>query len=102
MSAPDPKRTPAPEAQLLAQHPYLAMLDPGQGSRSQIEMLIPFVLRGALECGLEVMEAQMRRLTGTILLMGMMLSTSAIQAQTYDPRYPVCVQLATTDGTSIG
>ena len=44
----------------------------------------------------------MRRLTGTILLMGMMLSTSAVQAQTYDPRYPVCVQLATIDGTSIG
>jgi hypothetical protein len=65
-------------------------------------MLISFVLRGALECRLDVMEAQMRRLTGTILLMGMMLSTSAIQAQTYDPRYPVCVQLATIDGTSIG
>jgi hypothetical protein len=48
------------------------------------------------------MEAQMRALIGTILVMGMMLATSAIQAQTYDPRYPVCVQAATIDGTSIG
>jgi Protein of unknown function (DUF3551) len=48
------------------------------------------------------MEAQMRALIVTILVMGMMLATSAIQAQTYDPRYPVCVQVATIDGTSIG
>ena len=44
----------------------------------------------------------MRALIGTILVMGMMLATSALQAQTYDPRYPVCVQVATIDGTSIG
>jgi len=44
----------------------------------------------------------MRALIGTILMMGMMLATSAVQAQTYDPRYPVCMQVATIDGTSIG
>ena len=44
----------------------------------------------------------MRALIRTILVMGMMLATSVIQAQTYDPRYPVCVQVATIDGTSIG
>jgi hypothetical protein len=44
----------------------------------------------------------MRALIGTILVVGMMAATSAIQAQTYDRRYPVCVQAATIDGTSIG
>jgi Protein of unknown function (DUF3551) len=44
----------------------------------------------------------MRALIETILVMGMMAATSAVQAQTYDPRYPVCVQVATIDGTSIG
>jgi hypothetical protein len=44
----------------------------------------------------------MRALIGTILVIGMMAATSAVQAQTYDPRYPVCVQAATIDGTSIG
>jgi hypothetical protein len=48
------------------------------------------------------MDAQMRALIGTILVMGMVLATSAVPAQTYDSRYPVCVQVATVDGTSIG
>jgi hypothetical protein len=64
---------------------------------------MPFLAaRGALECELVVMKAPIRALIGTILVMGMMLAASAIQAQTYDPRYPVCVQVATIDGTSIG
>jgi hypothetical protein len=44
----------------------------------------------------------MRALNGTVLVMGMMLATSAVQAQTYDPRYPVCIEVATIDGTSVG
>jgi len=47
------------------------------------------------------MEAQVRALTGTILVIGTM-ATSPVQAQTYDPRYPVCMQRYTRDGTSIG
>jgi hypothetical protein len=43
----------------------------------------------------------MRPLIGTIVVMGMMLAASAAPAQTYDPRYPVCMQVATIDGTSI-
>jgi hypothetical protein len=44
----------------------------------------------------------MRAPIGTILVMGMTLATSAVQAQTYDPRYPVCIEVATIDGTSVG
>jgi hypothetical protein len=45
---------------------------------------------------LEVPEAQMRDLIATVLVVGMMAATSAVQAQTYDRRYPVCVQTATS------
>jgi Protein of unknown function (DUF3551) len=44
----------------------------------------------------------MRALIGTILAMGTMLATAPVQAQMYDPRYPVCVQVATIDGSSFG
>src|SRR5262249_26618830 len=44
----------------------------------------------------------MRLPIGTIIVTAMMLTASAASAQTYDPRYPVCVQVASPDGTSIG
>jgi len=47
------------------------------------------------------MEAQVRALTTTILVIGT-VTISPVQAQTYDPRYPVCMQRYTRDGTSIG
>ena len=31
----------------------------------------------------------------------LMLATSAASAQTYDPRYPVCLEVVSIDGTSI-
>ena len=44
----------------------------------------------------------MHALTRAILVIGAMLAISPVQAQTYDPRYPVCMQRYTRDGTSIG
>ena len=43
----------------------------------------------------------MRALIMTILATGMLVAASAALAQTYDPRFPVCVSVATIDGTSI-
>ena len=44
----------------------------------------------------------MHALTRAILVIGAMLAISPVQAQTYDPRYPVCMQRYTRDDTSIG
>ena len=35
----------------------------------------------------------MRILASTILMIGMILAAAPAQAQTYDPRYPVCMKL---------
>ena len=34
-------------------------------------------------------------------LLGMALAGTPIEAQTYDPRYPVCIEVYTIDGSSI-
>ena len=45
----------------------------------------------------------MRALPWTMLLgMGTILTAAAAQAQTYDPRYPVCMQVYSRDGSLIG
>ena len=47
-------------------------------------------------------EVQMRAMAGLILLISPILAASSAQAQTYDPRYPVCMQVYTIDGPAIG
>jgi hypothetical protein len=45
----------------------------------------------------------MRALPWTMLLgMGTILTAAPAQAQTYDPRYPVCMQVYSRDGSLIG
>jgi hypothetical protein len=44
----------------------------------------------------------MRPMTGSILVISTMLAASPAPAQTYDPRYPVCAEVYTVDGSSIG
>ncbi len=45
----------------------------------------------------------MRALPWTMLLgMGTILTAALAQAQTYDPRYPVCMQVYSRDGSLIG
>jgi hypothetical protein len=45
----------------------------------------------------------MRALPWTMLLgMGIILTAAPAQAQTYDPRYPVCMQVYSRDGSLIG
>jgi Protein of unknown function (DUF3551) len=44
----------------------------------------------------------MRAMAGLILLISPILAASSAQAQTYDPRYPVCMQVYTIDGPAIG
>jgi hypothetical protein len=77
------------------------MLDSRQGGRNEIGKLITFVLLRPAEAVLGTMEAQVRTTIGTILVIGT-AAISPVQAQTYDPRYPVCMQRYTRDGTSIG
>ena len=77
------------------------MLDPDQGSRNKIGKLITFVLLRPEEAVLGTMEVRVRAMIGTILVIGT-LAISPTQAQTYDPRYPVCMQRYTRDGNSIG
>jgi hypothetical protein len=43
----------------------------------------------------------MRFIARSILLISAILASPA-QAQTYDPRYPICMQVSTIDGSSIG
>jgi Protein of unknown function (DUF3551) len=48
-------------------------------------------------------EVLMRALPWMMLLgMGAILAVAAAQAQTYDPRYPVCMQVYSRDGSFIG
>jgi len=45
----------------------------------------------------------MRALPWTMLLgMGTILTAAPAQAQTYDPRYPVCMQVYSREGSLIG
>ncbi len=45
----------------------------------------------------------MRALPWTMLLgMGTILTAAPAQAQTYDPRYPVCMQVYSREGSFIG
>jgi hypothetical protein len=45
----------------------------------------------------------MRALPWTMLLgMGMIVTAVPAQAQTYDPRYPVCMQVYSREGSLIG
>lgn len=37
-----------------------------------------------------------------ILVIGAILAALPVQAQTYDPRYPICMQVFTVDGPAIG
>jgi hypothetical protein len=59
------------------------------------------VLLRPAEAVLGTREAQLRAMIGTILVIGS-VAASPVHAQTYDPRYPVCMQRYTRDGTSIG
>ncbi|MBR0818297.1 DUF3551 domain-containing protein [Bradyrhizobium liaoningense] len=48
----------------------------------------------------------MRRIMNAILLVAGLLGvallvTASVRAQTYDPRYPVCIEIYTIDGSSI-
>ena len=43
----------------------------------------------------------MRTIVWTILASGMMLAIAPAHAQTYDPRFPICVQLTEWGGTHI-
>jgi hypothetical protein len=45
-------------------------------------------------------EVSMRMLAWTMLAIGTMLASQA-EAQTYDPRYPVCVQTYSRDGSAM-
>ena len=44
----------------------------------------------------------MRVETGSIIVISTMLAASPAPAQTYDPRYPVCMEVYSIDGSSIG
>jgi hypothetical protein len=43
----------------------------------------------------------MRRKMNAILLAGSLFAAAPAAAQTYDPRYPVCMEIYTIDGRSI-
>jgi hypothetical protein len=43
----------------------------------------------------------MRAMAGSILVIGMMLAASPARAQTYDPNYPICLQVYGIDGDYI-
>ncbi|MET4390245.1 hypothetical protein ABIB73_006027 [Bradyrhizobium sp. F1.4.3] len=43
----------------------------------------------------------MRTIMNAILLVGGLFAASAAAAQTYDPRYPVCIEVYTIDGSTI-
>ena len=49
-----------------------------------------------------VMEVVMHPMAVSVLLMGAMFVVTPAQALTYDPRHPVCMQVSTIDGNSIG
>jgi hypothetical protein len=44
----------------------------------------------------------MQLLAGLILMIGTMFAVAPARAQTYDPRYPVCMEVYSIDGSSIG
>jgi hypothetical protein len=44
----------------------------------------------------------MRPAARAILVIGAILPALPGQAQTYDPRYPICMQVFSTDGPAIG
>jgi uncharacterized protein DUF3551 len=44
----------------------------------------------------------MRPLGRTMLVIGAILAALPAQAQTYDPRYPICIQVYSINGTAIG
>ena len=44
----------------------------------------------------------MRPLAWSTLVISTILASSPTLAQTYDPRYPVCIEVYTIDGSSIG
>jgi hypothetical protein len=44
----------------------------------------------------------MRPATGAIPVIGVILAAVPAHAQTYDPRYPVCMQVFSIDGPAIG
>jgi hypothetical protein len=44
----------------------------------------------------------MRPVPWAILVIGAILAALPAQAQTYDPRYPICMQVYSIDGSAIG
>jgi Protein of unknown function (DUF3551) len=48
------------------------------------------------------MEIPMRPASRAILVMGAILAAVPAHAQTYDPRYPICMQVFSINGPAIG
>ncbi|WP_027583113.1 DUF3551 domain-containing protein [Bradyrhizobium sp. Ai1a-2] len=44
----------------------------------------------------------MRRAAQAILVIGAVAAALPAQAQTYDPRYPICMQVFSIDGPAVG